>query len=106
MGVGEEDRPMSHGWNNPHQPPGSPESMSRETAEAILQRHGLDAAGLEANELKRRWQDRPRRPHPDLGGDMQAMQEITAAYAFLNPRGGAAPTRDTASPRVRGLPVW
>ena len=36
--------------------------------------------------------------------DMRAMQEINAAYSFLKPqaaRGG----RDTASPRVRGLPV-
>jgi hypothetical protein len=106
MGVGEEDRGMSHGWKNPQERPEPPEPMSRETAEAILQRHGLDAAGLEANELKRRWQELARRHHPDLGGDMQVMQEINAACAFLKPRGGAAPTRDTVSPRIGGLPVW
>ena len=79
--------------------------MSRGTAEAILRRYGLDAEGLAPNELKRRWQDLARRHHPDLGGDMRAMQEINAAYASLKPQplGGM---RDTSSPRVRGRPVW
>ena len=56
--------------------------------------------GSRPNELKRRWQDLARRHHPDLGGDMGVMQEINAAYSFLKPRGGAAPTRDTVSPRI------
>ena len=74
---------MPHGaHHHPQQDrPGSPAAapMSRETAEAILSRHGLDAAGLAPEELKRRWQDLARRHHPDLGGDMRAMQEINAA---------------------------
>src|SRR5215213_3210014 len=103
---------MSHGAQQ--HPPGRPASpaaapMSRETAEAILRRHGLDAAGLAPEELKRRWQELARRHHPDLGGDMRAMQEINAAYSLLKPSGAgdASPggMRDTASPRFRGLPV-
>jgi hypothetical protein len=79
--------------------------MSREVAEAILRRHGLDAAGLRPDELKRRWQELARRHHPDAGGDLRAMQEINAAYSILKPQvyGGA---RDMTSPRVGGLPVW
>jgi hypothetical protein len=85
--------------------------MSRETAEAILRRYGLDAAGLAPEELKRRWQELARRHHPDLGGDMRAMQEINAAYSLLKPSGAGADAspggmRDTESPRFRGLPVW
>jgi hypothetical protein len=82
--------------------------LSREAAEAVLRRHGLDAAGLAPDELKRRWQDLARRHHPDLGGDMRAMQEINAAYSFLRPHatGSAAAARDTASPRVRGVAAW
>ncbi|MBD0276262.1 MAG: J domain-containing protein [Acetobacteraceae bacterium] len=84
--------------------------MPREAAEAVLRRYGLDAAGLAPEELKRRWQELARRHHPDLGGDMRAMQEINAAYAFLKPRAAASfplsGTRDTSSPRVRGFPAW
>ncbi|HEX8928053.1 MAG TPA: J domain-containing protein [Actinomycetota bacterium] len=105
---------MSHGAQQQH-PPGRPASptaaapMSRETAEDILSRHGLDAAGLTPEELKRRWQELARRHHPDLGGDMRAMQEINAAYSFLKPSAPAtafAGVRDTTSPRVRGFPAW
>jgi hypothetical protein len=103
---------MPHGAQQ--HPPGRPASpaaapMSRETAEAILSRHGLDAAGLTPEELKRRWQELARRHHPDLGGDRRAMQEINAAYSFLKPPAAAtafAGVRDTASPRVRGFPAW
>ncbi len=98
---------MSHGAQHPQDRPGSPAPMSRETAERILRRHGLDAAGLAPDELKRRWQELARRHHPDLGGDMRAMQEINAAYSSLKPQTAASGgTRDTASPRFRGLPVW
>ena len=98
---------MSHGAQHPHERPGSPAPLSREAAENILSRHGLDAAGLAPAELRRRWQELARRHHPDLGGDMRAMQEINAAYASLKPR-AAAPegARDTVSPCVRGLPAW
>jgi hypothetical protein len=96
---------MSHGVNHSPDRPGSPPAMSRETAEAILRHHGLDAEGLAADELKRRWQELARRHHPDLGGDMRAMQEINAAYTFLKPHAGQG-ARDLASPRVRGAPVW
>ena len=103
---------MSHGAQQhprgrPAPPAASP--MSREIAEDILSRHGLDAAGLTPEELRRRWQDLARRHHPDLGGDMRAMQEINAAYTFLRPQAAAAASggmRDASSPRVRGLPVW
>jgi hypothetical protein len=84
--------------------------MSREIAEAILRRHGLDATGLAPGELKRHWQELARRHHPDVGGDVHAMQEINAAYSFLKPQAvpaaAAGTARDTASPRVRGLPIW
>ena len=78
--------------------------MSREAAEAILRRHGLDAEGLAADELKRRWQELARRHHPDLGGDMRTMQEINAAYSFLKPHAGAvagatSPRRASAARR-------
>ncbi len=96
---------MPHSAQHPHDRPARPAPMSREAAEAILRRHGLDAKGLAPDELKRRWQELARRHHPDLGGDTRAMQEINAAYSVLKPQtaGGA---RDTASPRVRGLPAW
>lgn len=100
---------MSHGGKHRQDRPTPSAPMSRETAEDILRRHGLDAAGLEAGELKRRWQELARRHHPDLGGDMHAMQEINAAYSFLKPQAfgaGSAAARDTASPRVDGAPVW
>jgi len=80
--------------------------MSREAAEGILRRHGLDATGLAPPELKRRWQELARQHHPDLGGDTGAMQEINAAYAFLKPSVPGWGTRDTESPRFRGLPAW
>jgi hypothetical protein len=105
-----------HGAQHPNDRPGRPAAapMSREAAEGILRRHGLDAAGLAPDELKRRWQELARRHHPDLGGDMRAMQEINAAYSFLKPQapdpgpagGAGVGRRDTTSPRVRGLPVW
>ena len=104
---------MSHGAHQHLQersasPAAAP--MSRETAEDILSRHGLDTAGLTPDELRRRWQDLARRHHPDLGGDMRAMQEINAAYASLKSRAFAAAgpegARDTTSPRVRGFPAW
>ena len=96
---------MSCSTQYPHDRPAAFAAMSREAAEAILRRHGLDAAGLAPDELKRRWQELARQHHPDLGGDTLAMQEINAAYSVLKPlaaRGG----RDTTSPRVGGLPVW
>lgn len=96
---------MSHGAQHRHDRPGRPAPMSREAAEAILRRHGLDAAGLAPDELKRRWQELARRHHPDLGGDTRAMQEINAAYSFLKPQAGGG-LRDTTSPRVGGVPVW
>ena len=98
-----------HGAQDPQQDrPGPPPApMSRETAEGILSRHGLDAAGLAPAELRRRWQELARRHHPDLGGDTRAMQEINAAYASLRPRGAALEgARDVSSPRVRGFPAW
>ncbi len=102
---------MPHDTKHPQGRPGSPAPapMSREAAEAVLGRHGLDAAGLAPEELKRRWQELARRHHPDLGGDIRAMQEINAAYALLKPRAAPSPlsgTRDTSSPRVRGFPAW
>jgi hypothetical protein len=104
---------MPHGAKHSQDRPGSSPTapMSREAAEAVLRRHGLDAAGLAPEELKRRWQDLARRHHPDLGGDLRAMQEINAAYAFLKPQAAAGASssggmRDTSSPRFRGLPVW
>jgi hypothetical protein len=96
---------MSHSGNHSQERPGAPVAMSRETAEAILRRHGLDAEGLAAEELKRRWQELARRHHPDLGGDQHTMQEINAAYSFLKPHAGQG-GRDLASPRFRGAPVW
>jgi hypothetical protein len=97
---------MPQGAQHPHDRSGRPPAaMSREVAEGILRRHGLDAAGLAPDELKRRWQDLARRHHPDLGGDTRAMQEINAAYSFLKPQNGGG-LRDTTSPRVRGVPVW
>ncbi len=96
---------MSHGAQHPHDRPMTPAAMSREAAESILRRHGLDAAGLAPDELKRRWQELARRHHPDLGGDTRAMQEINAAYSFLKPQAGGG-LRDTTSPRVGGVPVW
>jgi hypothetical protein len=96
---------MSLGGNHRQERLGSTVAMSRETAEAILRRHGLDAAGLAADELKRRWQELARRHHPDLGGDMHAMQEINAAYSFLKPS-AAQGARDLSSPRFRGRPAW
>lgn len=93
--------------SRPASSPAAP--MSREAAEAILSRHGLDAAGLAPAELRRRWQELARRHHPDLGGDTGAMQDINAAYAYLKPRAGASyfeGTRDVHSPRVRGFPAW
>src|SRR3712207_8422642 len=102
---------MTRSAQHPHDDrSGRPAAMSREAAERILRRHGLDAAGLAPEELKRRWQDLARRHHPDLGGDIQAMQEINAAYARLKPSAAAAAAfagvRDTTSPRVRGFPAW
>jgi len=100
---------MSHGAQHPHDGSGPSPAMSRETAEGILRRHGLDAADLAPGELKRRWQDLARRHHPDRGGDTRAMQEINAAYSFLKPQASGdsgAAARDTSSPRVRGVPVW
>ena len=88
------------------EPPAPGAAMSRGVAERILKRHGLDADGLAPDELKRRWQELARRHHPDLGGDMQAMQEINAAYSSLKPQASVAGARDTTSPRFRGLPVW
>jgi hypothetical protein len=97
---------MSRSAQHPHDDrSGRPAAMSREAAERILRRHGLDAAGLAPEELKRRWQDLARRHHPDLGGDTRAMQEINAAYSILKPQAGGG-LRDTTSPRVRGVPVW
>ena len=97
---------MSHGGGNHSQERrGEPVALSREAAEAILRRHGLDAEGLAADELKRRWQELARRHHPDLGGDMRTMQEINAAYSFLKPH-AAQWGRDLSSPRVGGAPVW
>ncbi len=57
---------MPHDTQQLHDRSGPPAAMSRETAEGILRRHGLDAAGLAPNELKRRWQELARRHHPDL----------------------------------------
>ena len=96
---------MSHGAQHPHDRSGPHAAMSRDLAESILRRHGLDAADLAPEALKRRWQELARRHHPDLGGDMRAMQEINAAYSVLKPQAPAG-ARDTASPRVRGLPAW
>jgi hypothetical protein len=96
---------MSHGAQHPHDRSARPAAMSREAAEGILRRHGLDAKGLAPDELKRRWQELARRHHPDLGGDTRAMQEINAAYSFLKPQASGG-LRDTSSPRVRGVPVW
>jgi len=96
---------MPHGAQHPHHRSGPPAAMSREAAEAILRRHGMDAAGLAPEELKRRWQDLARQHHPDLGGDTRAMQEINAAYSILKPQ-AAGGLRDTTSPRFRGVPVW
>src|SRR5688572_10839968 len=64
--------PMPYGAKHSQDRPGSSPTapMSREAAEAVLRRHGLDAAGLAPEELKRRWQDLARRHHPDLGGDL------------------------------------
>src|SRR5215211_4243002 len=61
--------------------------------------------GLAADELKRRWQELARRHHPDLGGDMHAMQEINAAYTFLRPN-AAQGARDLSSSQFQGKPVW
>ena len=100
---------MSHGAQHPHDRSCPPAAMSREAAVSIFRRHGLDAAGLAPDELKRHWQELARRHHPDVGSDMRAMQEINAAYSFLKPQAvpaAAGAARDTASPRVRGLPVW
>lgn len=96
---------MPHGGQHPNGRPAPAAPMSRDAAEKVLRDHGLDAAGLAPGELRRRWQDLARRHHPDLGGDVRAMQEINAAYSFLKP---LAPLygRDDDSPRVRGLPVW
>jgi hypothetical protein len=96
---------MPHGSKHPHERSAPPAAMSREAAEDVLRRHGLDAAGLAPDELKRRWQELARRHHPDLGGDERCMQEINAAYSFLKPLAPRT-ARDTASPRVRGLPAW
>ena len=96
---------MPHRAHHSHDEPGQRAAMSREAAESILRRHGLDAVGLAPDELKRRWQDLARRHHPDLGGDTRAMQEINAAYSFLKPQAGGG-LRDTTSPRFRGVPVW
>lgn len=95
---------MSHGGKHSHdQRPEPAAPMSREAAQGILRRHGLDAEGLAPAELKRRWQELARQHHPDLGGDVRAMQEINAAYSFLKPSSGAG---DSGCPRVRGLPAW
>jgi len=83
----------------------TPAAISREAAEGILRRHGLDAAGLAPDELRRRWQELARRHHPDLGGDVRLMQEINAAYSMLKPQAFSC-ARDTASPRVRGVAAW
>ena len=96
---------MPHRAQHPQDRSGPPAPMSREAAEAVLRRHGLDAIGLAPDELKRRWQDLARRNHPDLGGDTGAMQEINAAYSFLKPQAGGS-LRDTTSPRFRGAPAW
>ncbi len=96
---------MSNGSKHPHERSAPPAALSRDAAEDVLRRHGLDAAGLAPDELKRRWQELARRHHPDLGGDERAMQEINAAYSFLKPLGPRT-ARDTASPRVRGFPAW
>jgi hypothetical protein len=97
---------MSHGGGNHSQErSGEPVALSRESAEAILRRHGLDAEGLAADELKRRWQELARRHHPDLGGDMRTMQEINAAYSFLKPhaaQGGATFPRRASAARRSG----
>src|SRR5215213_7842162 len=100
---------QQHSHRPPEPPAAAAPPMSQETAEAILSRHGLDAAGLTPDELRRRWQELARRYHPDLGGDMRAMQEINAAYASLKPRAATAALaggRDTTSPRIRGFPAW
>src|SRR3712207_5953220 len=90
---------MTRSAQHPHDDrSGRPAAMSREAAERILRRHGLDAAGLAPDELKRRWQELARRHHPDLGGDTRAMQEINAAYLFLKPQAApAAGVRATRS---------
>lgn len=96
---------MPDSAKRPSDPSAAAAPMSREAAEGILRRHGLDAEGLRPDELKRRWQELARRHHPDRGGDGAAMQEINAAYSFLKPQvhGGG---RDLTSPRIGGLPVW
>ena len=96
---------MPHGAEHPQDHPATPAGMSRDTAQGILRRHGLDTEGLAPDELKRRWQELARRHHPDLGGETGDMQEINAAYSFLKPLAPAG-ARDTASPRVLGLPAW
>jgi hypothetical protein len=97
---------MSHGAQHPHERSGPPAAMSREVAEDILRRHGLDATGLAPAELKRRWQELARQHHPDLGGETDAMQEINAAYSCLKYSAASLATRDTESPRFRDRPVW
>ena len=71
---------MSHGAQHPHDRSCLPAATSREAAESIFRRHALDAAGLAPDALKRHWQELARRHHPDVGGDVRAMQEINAAY--------------------------
>jgi hypothetical protein len=70
---------MPHGAEHPQHHPATPAGMSRDTAQGILRRHGLDTEGLAPDELKRRWQELARRHHPDLGGETGDMQEINAA---------------------------
>ena len=103
---------MPRSQQHPDDNPQSPRAMSRDAAEAILRRHGLDAEGLASEELKRRWQALARRHHPDLGGDTRSMQEINAAYSVLKLFGSEPvpvlpqPRYDFEAPRFRGLPVW
>ena len=85
--------------------------MSREAAEAILRRHGLDAAGLAPDELKRRWQELARRHHPDLGGDAEEFVRTLRAWESPSsagtPRSAGSEVRFVRRPRgLRRLLAW
>ena len=80
---------MSRDAQHPHgDRPGRPAAMSREAAERILRRHGLDAAGLAPAELRRRWQDLARRQVTH----QRSLQAVTT-WTFANNPTRSKPAR-------------